>query len=363
MQNSFIFKIEENNIERINEIRINKFNPIEDNNSNKLLINKVSLLNNDKILIETGYLKVKNICKDKKKLFLEINANHKNFFNKIDEKCKEVLQELINSDKEISTWNINWDFDKINYNKIISEDNDELKVLINTSTNIKIDNQNELKIEDIKEGDNVALLLGLDYISLLLNPLHARSKLYCYYLNISRPNKFISEERIKIDSWNFSSKKEINNIFIKTELNEDENNFFKTEIQKDHTEYNSTIDENIELNNKENLINAAKETEDIIIDNNKIKEIITNKNNKKKVNSGKKRSTEKSEVQELKKQSDIIIDENNEVQELKKQSDIIIDENKELQELKKQQDIIINEKKIMIEKKEPKKRSNKLIKS
>ena len=66
MNSNYILKIEENEFSVINNLQISDYNPIQDENQNKLLISKINLkLENDdtykKLFIETGYLKVKQV--------------------------------------------------------------------------------------------------------------------------------------------------------------------------------------------------------------------------------------------------------------------------------------------------------------
>ena len=313
-----VYKIEHDDFNSLLDLKINEYCPIEDNLNNKLIINKL-LLNNSKLFLETKYLKVLNIDYENSKLYLEIPNSYIDFFNNLDEICVKLLENLFNtnSDLEImdlieSTYINNSDHN-IQYIHFLEEKSNILKINIFSNTTIKYNkteqtiNDINQTINDIKSGDYVRLVLGLDYISLLVeNPLIARTKLYCYFIQINKQHVFNLESREVIKDWNFSDS---NNIFLKMNITETDNidvktelpnniNFIKlnscsknnserlsplvlTEIYEDdlilseNHEENKLIEENIE--NIENINNINK----IISNNTNSKKNVKVKNNKK----------------------------------------------------------------------------------
>ena len=277
---SFLFKIEKDNIDELNNIKINEYHPIQDGNDNKILINKLTI-NGNKILIETNYLKVEDVLLDKNKVIINLSENYINLFNKIDEICQKLLEDLLNSDDELETWDINWDSQKIQYNSLLNEDS-MLKLNINSKTTIKLNSSDNCNIENINAGDYVALVIGLDYISLLVDTMEARTKLYCYFIQLHKQNVYIKEERETIDNWTFSNKLNPENIFIKTNISHEDNIDVKTEFIN-----NLNISDN-NLDNNEIVLEEV-EVKEVIIENkkkpqtrrNKKIEIITDKPEKK----------------------------------------------------------------------------------
>ena len=243
----FIYKLDQNDKTILSDLIIKEYCPIQDNNKNKLLINKL-LLNNSKLFFETNYLKVVKIVDNK--LFLEIPESHVDLFNYLDQKCSVLLENLINSENELVTWDIKWDSQNIEYKSIINHNSNILKISITSDTNIKMNN-NKICISDIKIGDIIGIVLGLDYISLLIESMIARTKLFCYYIEIHRTNQYYSEPREIINDWEFSSKIKSENIFIKQELNELDNVDVKTDILLNHNLSDIHLNNNINLDDIE----------------------------------------------------------------------------------------------------------------
>ena len=213
----FIFKIEDTELDKdiLRDIKISSYHPIQDENDNKFLVNKLSL-GLKKLFLETGYLKVKEINKKQRKLYVELPSNHEEIFDNIDEYCQQLLENFINTEKEFKTWDIEWNTQEIEYVTDIKDS--VLKITINDNTTIN-SNNNSIDIEEINIGDSVAVVLGLDSVSLLIDTMEARTKLFCYFIKVHKPITYIKEEREKIEEWNFTAKKKTEQIFIKTETN------------------------------------------------------------------------------------------------------------------------------------------------
>lgn len=261
-----VYKITNNDSNIINDLTIGEYFPIQDNNNNKLLINKL-LSNNKKLFIESEFLKVIKV--ENNKLLLELPSNYKNFFNILDEKCLNLLENLINNESELDTWDIEWDSQNIEYKSIVDSSSNILKINTNSNTKIKFNNKNT-DITQIKEGDLVGLVLGLDYISLLIDSMIARTKLYCYFVEIHRPNHYKIEQRETINNWDFSSKIDSSNIFIKTDTNDNDNFDVKTEINKNlfcekNNESESTLSMNTSESTEFNMYSNEKDNINPII--------------------------------------------------------------------------------------------------
>jgi len=251
--NKIVYKIEQDNSNILLNLKINEYFPIQDNSNNKLIINKL-LLENSKLYLETGYLKILDIDYDNSKLYVELPKSHIDFFNNLDELCQHLLEHLLNGNTELNiaelveSLNINSDDDDLNiqYKSLLNDDSNILKVNIFSNTTIK-HNDNNLDIEKIKSGDLVGLVLGLDYVSLLVDTdsLIARTKLYCYFIQIHKQHIYNPEPRETIKNWDFSSKLGSENIFLKTDITEIDNVDVKTELAPNNLKLNKISHENL----------------------------------------------------------------------------------------------------------------------
>lgn len=243
--NRTIYKIEHDDFDVLTSgLNISEYFPIQDNNSNKLVVNKLSLDKN-KLFIETGFLKIMQVDNTNKKIYVELPQSHITFFNKLDELCGLLLSYLLAGETSLSLCELlahidddNMDLENINYKYILEDDSNILKVNIFENTTIKSTN-GTLSLETIKPDDMVGFVFGLDYISMLINSspinstsLDARTKLFCYYINVYKQHKYNPEPREIITDWNFSSKINSNNIFLKTNLTETDNIDVKTDIEQ-----------------------------------------------------------------------------------------------------------------------------------
>lgn len=280
--NKFIYKLNQNEKTILTDLIIKEYCPIQDNYNNKLLINKLSL-NDSKLFFETDLVKVIHI--DNTKLHIELPQSHIELFNYLDQQCLILLENLINEETELDTWDINWDSQNIQYKPILDIDSNILKINIGINSTIKI-NSKQVNFENIKIDDTIRIVLGLDYISLLVDSMIARTKLYCYFIEIHRPLQYKSEPREIINTWEFSSKVKSENIFIKTKIDEIDNIDVKTEIpnNKNELELNTCINQllsNSEINldfNNDNNLNEEIISNLEINNNNNLNENYLNKN-------------------------------------------------------------------------------------
>ena len=248
--NRIVYKIEDdNNINVLRDLKINEYCPIEDNNGNKIIINKL-LLNENKLYLETTYLKVIEVDYDSKKIYLQLPDSHVNFFNELDEISTSLLVNLLNGNSEldivdlVESLNINYyDLENIQYKSILEENSNILKINIFSNTTIKNKNNTILSLGDVNTGDYVGILLGLDYVSLLVDnnlPI-GRTKLYCYFMQIHKQHIYKPETREIIKDWNFSSKLSSENIFLKTNITLNDNIDVKTEVETNQKKINKNL--------------------------------------------------------------------------------------------------------------------------
>ena len=66
-----VHKIEQDDIITLTKLKINEYCPIQDNSNNKLIINKLTL-NESKLYLETGYLKVIDVQSNLSKLYVDV---------------------------------------------------------------------------------------------------------------------------------------------------------------------------------------------------------------------------------------------------------------------------------------------------
>jgi hypothetical protein len=253
-------------IDILSNLKIIEILPIQDTLSdNKLIINKLCIDNGhtqSKLFIETSYLQVFAI--EDNKLHLKLPPSHISFFNQIDDKCTELLGDLVNGESDLEICNFNeltcnspenFDLYNIEYKSLISSTNsDTMKINIFSGTTIKYGTK-EIDKSKINIGDTIRLVIGLDYISLLVDTLNivARTKIYSYFIDVSKKYNYIPQSREKINNWVFSSNSNNSNVFIKTNTTNDDNFDVNTEM---------CISNN--FNSKQNKINNKNISEKII---------------------------------------------------------------------------------------------------
>jgi hypothetical protein len=261
----FVYKIESEKLETLNDLVIRESFPIEDNRGNKLVVNKLTLCGT-KVFFETVYLKVLKVSHNK--LYLELPDSHIKLFNWLDDKSTELLEKLLdNSDnKDISDisdiFECFVEIPDIEYKSLLDDGSNIIKINVFSDTTIKLFGKT-VELDEIKPNDYVGLVLGLDYISLLvgtdLKSLLARTKLYCYYVEIHKQHTYNPEPREKINQWEFSSKLKSENIFVKTQTTENDNFDVKTEIQEhvDEQMNNLVLSNNMKLDTIDENVNSS----------------------------------------------------------------------------------------------------------
>ena len=277
-QKRIIYKIDNNDDEFniLSDLKIIECLPIHDcKTDHKLVVNKLGIGDMGlKLFIETSYLKVLSI--DEIKLCLKLPQSHIDFFDTMDDKCAELLGKMVNGETELDITELYGQIDLMGYNNIETFDiaNVEYKSLIDTNsgimkinifsdTTIKHSGKN-ISSSKIKPGDDVRIVLGLDYISLLIDSsnLLARTKIYSYFIDVSKNYTYVPSSREKIDDWKFTSNKKTD-IFIKTNITENDNFDVNTEIYN-QTKSNNHIGGNLlNLINRSNVFNESSENNDL----------------------------------------------------------------------------------------------------
>ena len=277
-QERIIYKIDANNNDNselniLSNLKIIEYLPIHDcKTDHKLIVNKLGVEDMGlKLFIETSYLKVLSV--DENKLCLKLPQSHIDFFDAMDDKCAELLGVLVNGETEHDITELYGQIDLMGYNNVKTFDitNIEYKSLIDTNTNtIKINIFSNTTIKQagknisaskINPGDDVRLVIGLDYISLLINPsnLLARTKIYSYFIDVSKNYTYVPSLREKIDDWKFTSGKKTD-IFIKTNTTENDNFDVNTEIYNQNKSNNYTGGSHLEQiceNNENNDLSSS----------------------------------------------------------------------------------------------------------
>jgi hypothetical protein len=266
--NRIVYKISDENTNILENLKVDECCPVEDNNGNKIIINKL-LVGVNKLFLETKYLKVIKINHSEKKIYLELPKSHVNFFSELDDVSSILLTNLINGNTNLDInemfecLNIDLNnLENIHYKSILEENTNILKINVFPNTTIKNNNNDVLSIHDINPGDFMGVVLGLDYISLLVDndSLLARTKLYCYFIQTHKQYIYKPEQRETISDWNFSSKLASENIFLKTNITQIDNIDVKTETEpiiKSNKEFNRNTS-----NNFHNILKNVEEKEE-----------------------------------------------------------------------------------------------------
>lgn len=226
----------------LSNLNIIEYLPIIDSSTNsKLIVNKIGVGEHGiKLYVETSYLKVMEI--NNNKLFLKLPESHYDFFNQIDDKCTDLLADLVNGETkhdiaelygQIDLMNYdnvdNFNSSDIEYKSLVDENSDIIKINIFSNTTIKRGNK-VIDLSEINTDDEVRLVLGFDYISLLVDTsrLIARTKIYSYFIDVNKKYAYVPQIREKINKWEFSPSNNLN-IFIKTNTTADDNFDVNTE--------------------------------------------------------------------------------------------------------------------------------------
>jgi hypothetical protein len=178
--------IENDNIDQILKLNVNEYFYAEDKNKKNVIHGKI-LLDNKYLSIETTYLNVVLIDKEKKVVYVELNETTETLLNYVDNTVKKLLCSLLEENKCILPNKNIQTFVDTSYISMIREkdgkkifkvpfDNDTI-VLINNPSVIKQENNpsvikqennnsTNLSINDITIGDNMRFKLQIESVNL-----------------------------------------------------------------------------------------------------------------------------------------------------------------------------------------------------
>jgi hypothetical protein len=168
--------IENDNIDQILKLNVNEYFYAEDNNKKNVIHGKI-LLDNKYLSIETTYLNIVSIDKEKKFIYVELNKTTEILLNYIDNIVKKLLYNLLEENQNIlSNKNVQTFLDTAYINMIrerdgkkifkVPYDNDTIVLLNNLNVIKKGNNNNNFNINDIAIGDNIRFKLQIESINL-----------------------------------------------------------------------------------------------------------------------------------------------------------------------------------------------------
>ena len=212
-QERIIYKIDSDDIEKginiLSNLKIIEYLPIHNNTTNnKLIVNKIGIGDaGTKLYIETSYLKVLEISGNK--LYLKLPQSHIDFFTQIDDKCSELLGDLVHGETELDISELygqidlmgyndveTFDITNIEYKSLIDDNTDVMRINVFENTTIKQSGK-DISISQINPDDDIRLVIGLDYISLLVESteLLARTKIYSYFIDKKKIYTYVPQSR------------------------------------------------------------------------------------------------------------------------------------------------------------------------
>ena len=272
LETSFVFTPTQTK-DDISDLKIIDSRLLIDEYSNRLLVNKIDI-DNKKLYIETDFLKIKNIITNSKdniayKIVFEASDKLKNIFNILDEKCKLLLEELVNSDKINTLINNNSTklFDKIDYYSIINDQTNEFKIYANNLTMVEYESE-QISIKDMDINDSVSIVLNIDYISFLIDKSQARTKFYTNFIKVE-PVEEVNVEEVNVEEVNVEEVK-VEEVKVE-EVKVEEVKAEEVKVEKVKAE---------EVKAEEVKVEEVEEVEEIIITKKQVKTKIEKPKNK-----------------------------------------------------------------------------------
>ena len=228
---------------------------VRDRSQKRLILSKL-LLNNNKLLIESNFLKVVSLDLKKNKIILELDSESDKVFRLLDNKAIDLLGELLSENNEkMDGVELNME-GELTYVPLISDENSSINTLrlcLDSKTTLKY-NKNSIELEQIKVGDMFRFLIEIESINLYPNELVCHLKVYCHMGEIYRTNTYKLNKRTPINNYTFST--DVESVFQKVVLEDQDISLIKTEVEpEDEKEHNNT------LNNLENISEASESSE------------------------------------------------------------------------------------------------------
>lgn len=230
--------IENDNIDQILKLNVNEYFYAEDKNKKNVIHGKI-LLDNKYLSIETTYLSVVSIDKEKKVVYVELNETTETLLNYIDNAVKKLLYSLLEENKYILSNNNVKTFVDAAYISMIREkdskkifkvlfDNDTI-VLINNPSVIKQENNNltNLSINDITVGDNMRFKLQIESVNLWVDDNIGGIRIINHVSEICKESSNDLDIILELPNKEFKS----NTIFKKNKVNIDTNILMISEVE------------------------------------------------------------------------------------------------------------------------------------
>lgn len=241
---TFIFVIGKTNSSVIEEnLKIDDVYDVRDRTHKRLILSKL-MLNNNKLLVESNFLKVIDIDLKKNKLILELDEETDKLFRTLDNKCIELLGSLLEDDK-MNNIEIVMDGD-LTFVPLVSDDNSSniLRLCLDNKTTLKF-NKNDISLDQVKVGDMFRFLTEIESINLYPSELICHTKQYCHMGEIYRTNIHKLNKRTSINDYTFSTDAE--NIFKKVVLEDQDISLIKTEKEPDNQQKHFIVSKEDEL--------------------------------------------------------------------------------------------------------------------
>lgn len=255
---TFIFVIGKTNSSIIEEnLKIDDVYDVRDRTHKRLILSKL-MLNNNKLLIESNFLKVIDIDLKKNKLILELDEETDKLFRTLDNKSIELLGSLLEDDK-MNNIEIVMDGD-LTFVPLVSDDNSSniLRLCLDNKTTLKF-NKNDISLDQVKVGDMFRFLNEIESINLYPSELICHTKQYCHMGEIYRTNIHKLNKRTSINNYTFST--DVENIFKKVVLEDQDISLIKTEKEPDNQQKHFIVSKEDELT--EDSLSDVKETNEV----------------------------------------------------------------------------------------------------
>jgi len=260
---TFIFVIGKTNSSVIEEnLKIDDVYDVRDRTHKRLILSKL-MLNNNKLLVESNFLKVIDIDLKKNKLILELDEETDKLFRTLDNKCIELLGSLLEDDK-MNNIEIVMDGD-LTFVPLVSDDNSSniLRLCLDNKTTLKF-NKNDISLDQVKVGDMFRFLTEIESINLYPSELICHTKQYCHMGEIYRTNIHKLNKRTSINDYRFSTDAE--NIFKKVVLEDQDISLIKTEKEPDNQQKHFIVSKEDKLTEDElteDSLSDVKETNEV----------------------------------------------------------------------------------------------------
>ena len=230
--------IENDNIDQIVKLNVNEYFYAEDKNKKNVIHGKI-LLDNKYLSIETTYLNVVSIDKERKVVYVELNETTKTLLNYIDNTVKNLLYSLLEENKYLlSNKDIQTFVDSAYISMIREKDNKKIFkvpfdndtiILINNPSIIKQENNNltNLSINDITVGDSMRFKLQIESVNLWIDDNIGGIRIINHVSDIYKESSNDLDIILELPNKEFKD----NTIFKKNKVNIDSNILMISEVE------------------------------------------------------------------------------------------------------------------------------------